>query len=249
MKPRNFFTLTGLTTVIAAAAISLPSAPANAQGTMPTMPKIIPESVRAVTAQTLGDITVRAIRDSIEAGRAMRLPVSAKGKFVVDLTHPDAPPHFISGDTTDQPALNQLILPMVVLDASAAVARDEDYQLTAADIRRWEKQHGRVPAESLFVLNTGDDGQQNGTPGLSADAAQFLVERNVAGIGFNLNRDHDITTMNHAAQQTLAAARKYQLENMAALDALPATGATAVIGVLPMRDGVRSRARVFAFLP
>ena len=44
-------------------------------------------------------------------------------------------------------------------------------------------------------------------------------------------------------------ANKYLIENMANLDALPPTGATVIIGVLPVQDGTQAQARVLALLP
>ncbi len=42
---------------------------------------------------------------------------------------------------------------------------------------------------------------------------------------------------------------RYQIENMANLDALPATGATVVVGVLPVKEGSQAQARIIALLP
>ncbi len=179
-------------------------------------------------------------------------------------THVDAPSHFIRGNKPiDQLALNQLILPIVVLDAQYAVAKNDDYELTPADIKNWEAKHGKVPANSLFVMNTGwhkrfDDPQKyinmDGDnvmrfPGFSAAAAKLLVARDVAGIGIDtLSLDHG-PSKTFAAHVVMLAANKYQVENMALLDALPTTGATAIIGVLPVRGGSQAQARIFALVP
>ena len=179
-------------------------------------------------------------------------------------THVDAPSHFIKGKKTiDQLALAQLILPMVVLNATEAVAKNNDYELTPAAIRAWEAQYGKVPAHSLFVMNTGwhkrfdepekyinmNGGEVMHFPGFSPEAAELLVARDVAGIGIDtLSLDHG-PSKTFAAHVVMLNANKYQVENLAALDALPATGATAVIGVLPVRDGSQAQARIFALLP
>jgi kynurenine formamidase len=42
---------------------------------------------------------------------------------------------------------------------------------------------------------------------------------------------------------------RYQIENLANLDALPATGATVVVGVLPVGDGSQAEARIIALPP
>lgn len=179
-------------------------------------------------------------------------------------THVDAPSHFIKGNKpVDRLALDRLILPMVVLDAQDAVSKNNDYELTPADIRGWEAKHGKVPAHSLFVMNTGwhkrfdtpekyrnlDDDNVMRFPGFSAEAAKLLVERGVAGIGIDtLSIDHG-PSKTFAAHVVMLGADKYQVENMASLDSLPATGATVIIGVLPVRGGSQAQARIFALLP
>lgn len=179
-------------------------------------------------------------------------------------THVDAPAHFIRGNRSiDQLPLDQLILPIVVIDAKAQVADNPDYQLTIADIEHWEAEHGRIPANSLVILNSGwhhrfdtpkrylnmDDNNVMHFPGYSPQAAVLLVKRNIAGIGIDtLSLDHGPSTT-FATHVVMLTANKYQIENLANLDALPATGATAVIGVLPVRGGSQAQARIFALLP
>ena len=179
-------------------------------------------------------------------------------------THVDAPSHFIKGNKAiDKLAINQLIVPLVLLDARKKTAANADYELTPSDIKKWEAKNGKVPANALFVMNTGwhkrfntpkkyinmDDNNVMHFPGFSAAAAEFLVERGVAGIGIDtLSLDYG-GSKTFAAHSVMLKANKYQVENLAALDALPATGATVVIGVLPVRDGSQAQARVFALLP
>lgn len=179
-------------------------------------------------------------------------------------THVDAPSHFIRGKKPiDRLALDQLIVPMVVFDARRAAAANSDYELRADDIKQWESQHGKVPANSLFIMHTGwhkrfnnpakyanmDGEQVMHFPGYAADAAELLVARDVAGIGidtFSIDRGASKT---FDAHHVMLKANKYQIENLAALDKLPATGATAVVGVLPVRGGSQAQARIFALLP
>lgn len=179
-------------------------------------------------------------------------------------THVDAPAHFIAGKKSiEQLAVEQLIVPMVVIDARTEVQREADYQLSVADLIAWEAEHGRIPAQSLVVMNSGwharfdtpqqyinmDETQVMHFPGYAADAARFLVKRQVAGIGIDtLSLDYGGSTT-FPTHGVMLAANKYQVENMANLDALPATGAIAVIGVLPVRAGSQAQARIFALLP
>lgn len=179
-------------------------------------------------------------------------------------THVDAPAHFIKGNLTiDQLTLEQLILPMVVIDIQAKTAQNPDYSLTQEDILHWEASHGLIPAKSLVVLNTGwhkkfanpdkyinqDADKVMHFPGFTSNAAALLVNRNVSGIGIDTLSIDPGASMHFEAHVVMLSANKLQIENMANLDALPAKGATATIGVLPIKDGSQAQARILALLP
>ena len=179
-------------------------------------------------------------------------------------THVDAPGHFIKGKRSiDRIPLRDLIVPAVVIDVSDKVARDPDYQLLPPDVRKWEAANGRVPSGALVILNTGwhkrfgsqaryankDDKGVMHFPGYGKQAAEMLVQRGVVGIGIDtLSLDHG-PSKSFDTHVVMLRANKYQIENLTNLDALPATGATVVIGVLNVRDGSQAQARVLALLP
>lgn len=179
-------------------------------------------------------------------------------------THVDAPSHFIQGNRSiDAIPLNQLVVPIVMINIQRKVDKNPDYQLTADDVTEWEQEHGRIPENSLVVLNTGWYKRFNAPeqyinqdsegvmhfPGFGSDAAELLVERDVAGIGIDtLSLDYGASE-DFASHVIMLKANKYQIENMANLNELPATGATAIIGVLPVRGGSQAQARIFALLP
>ncbi|MEX2523852.1 MAG: cyclase family protein [Gammaproteobacteria bacterium] len=86
-------------------------------------------------------------------------------------------------------------------------------------------------------------------PGFSEAAAQMLLERSIAGIGIDtLSIDRGAST-DFPVHKLMLGSGKFQIENLANLDALPPTGTTAIIGVLPVRDGTQAQARIFALLP
>ena len=180
-------------------------------------------------------------------------------------THVDSPSHFAAGEgkrTIDQLPLDQLIAPVVVINVQKKVKINADYQLTVEDITNWEEDNGKIKKGRLVVMNTGwylkfsdphayinqnDKGELH-FPGFSVAAAKLLLERDVAGIGIDtlsLDPGNDLSFPVH---NVMLAANKYQIENMNNLDALPATGAVVVIGVLPVRDGSQAQARIFALL-
>lgn len=179
-------------------------------------------------------------------------------------THVDAPVHFKAGaQSVAEIPLEALVVPMVVIDVQERVVNAPDFQLSASDIQAWEARYGEIPAGTFVVLNTGwhkkfgsaeayanrDDQAIMHFPGYGIDAAELLLKRNVVGIGIDtLSIDPGISKRFETHQKILAAG-KYMVENLANLDGLPATGATVVVGVLPVRDGTQAQARIFAMLP
>ena len=178
-------------------------------------------------------------------------------------THLDAPAHFWkSGTSVEALSLTSLVAPAVVIDVQEQVRANHDYQLSVSDIRSWEKNNGEIPRGSLVILNTGwhrrikslksymnmDESRTMHFPGYSAEASKLLVQRGVVGIGIDtMSLDHG-ASKDFGTHQVMLKANKYQLENLANLDALPATGATVVVGVIPVSEGTQAQARVLAFL-
>jgi len=180
-------------------------------------------------------------------------------------THVDSPSHFAAGKgmrTIDQLSVNQLIVPIVVINVQDKTATDDDYQLSIEDIQNWESKHGQIKKGRLVLMNTGwyrkfsdpkayvnqDEAGVLHFPGYSVAAAQLLLERGIAGIGIDtlsLDPGNDLSFPVH---NVILGANKFQIENMNNLDALPMTGAIAVIGVLPIREGSQAQARIFALI-
>lgn len=179
-------------------------------------------------------------------------------------THIDAPSHFIEGGrSVDAIPLSELIVPAVVIDVQDKVAGNDDYQLTRDDIEAWESEHGTIPEHSLVILNTGwhkrfdnpekyvnmDDQDVMHFPGYHPDSAELLIERGVAGVGIDtLSLDYG-GSKSFGFHANMLEADIYQIENLANLDAVPVTGATVMVGVLPVRGGTQAQARVVALLP
>lgn len=179
-------------------------------------------------------------------------------------THVDAPAHFVRGKKAiDELTLAELIAPAIVIDIRDKAGANPDYQVSAKDVEAWEAKHGKIPAGSLVILNTGwhkrfnepkkyinmDAGKVMHFPGFGPDSAKLLVERDVAGIGIDtLSLDFG-PSKDFKTHLIMLGANKYQIENLANLDELPPTGATVFVGVLPVRGGSQAQARVVAFLP
>lgn len=180
-------------------------------------------------------------------------------------THVDAPGHFVAGrPLLDALDAHDLIAPLVVIDVRERVAANPDYALDRETLDAWEREHGPVPDGAVVALLTGWDARwtdperyrnadEGGTlhfPGFGVEASTFLVEtRGVRAVAVDtLSTDPGIGT-SFAQHKSFLAHGAYQIENLRNLDALPPTGATIVVGVLPIRAGSGAPARVIAIIP
>jgi kynurenine formamidase len=173
----------------------------------------------------------------------------------------DAPAHFVAGGRfTPQLRMRELVLPIVVIDIAKRAARDPDTVVTADDLRRFERKHGRIPDGALVAMDSGwakkidDQAAYKGGPpgdyhfpGFGDSAIEFLLERrDAAGIGVDtLSLDNGPSTT-FSVHVNWLNADNYGLENLANLDKLPPHGATAIVGVIPWQDGSGGPARVLA---
>jgi kynurenine formamidase len=179
-------------------------------------------------------------------------------------THLDAPAHFPPGKTTvDQIPVKQLFGPAVVMEVRAESGKDADYQLSAARIEEWEKQHGRIPEGAIVLLRTGwasrwpdvqkyrnQDAQgKMHFPGFSAEAAKLLIGRKVSGLGCDtLSIDYGASS-DYAVHHLSLGAGLYHLENLADMSELPEMGAFLVVAPIKLEGGSGGPVRVFALLP
>jgi len=99
-------------------------------------------------------------------------------------THWGAPGHFNEGALlADQMDIADLFLPAVKIDVRRKVADNADYGVTIDDIKAWERRHGRIPDESMVVLQTGWESRW-GTPAFPNQA--FRVGRTAYGVQFHV---------------------------------------------------------------
>lgn len=180
-------------------------------------------------------------------------------------THCDPPAHFArQGRTSDQIGVEEMILPLVVLKLEDAVAENPDLSVSAEHVIAHEAEHGRVPpgcfvAASLgwgakwpdadAMANRDADGIAH-SPGWGVDALRLLVEeRGAVAIG------HDVTDTDPGAlvsrgevpaETYVLGADRWQLELMANLDQLPATGGLIVATWPKPEGGTGFPARAFA---
>jgi kynurenine formamidase len=173
-------------------------------------------------------------------------------------THVDPPAHFAEGGITmDKIPLKQMILPLIVLDATPYLAKDPNHAFSIADLRAWEKKHGRVPKGSFVALRTDmskdfdsnpERFKRSPFPAWAFETIKFLYEQR--GIVANGHESLDTDTTDKMESETwLLQKGHYQIEVMANLDKVPAKGALIVVTWPKVKDGLGFPARAFAILP
>ena len=173
-------------------------------------------------------------------------------------THVDPPAHFDEkGITMDAIPLKQMILPLIVLDATPYLARDPSHAFSLADLRAWERRHGRIPRGSFVALRTDmyKDWDTNPErfkrapfPAWSLETIKFLYEQR--GVTATGHESLDTDTSEKMESETYLLRRgHYQIEVMANLDKVPPRGALIVVTWPKVRGGLGFPARAFAILP
>jgi len=183
-------------------------------------------------------------------------------------THVDPPAHFHKGlETVDQIPLDQMILPLVVIDVHEQVRRNPDYVVTMEDVRGWERRHGAIPSGAFVALRTDwskrwpdDASMQNRDghgiahyPGWSLPVLRYLYERRHITASGHETTDTDpgvaVTRDDYSLERYVLGTNHYQIELLANLDQVPESGALVVASFPKPKDGSGFPARVFAILP
>lgn len=177
-------------------------------------------------------------------------------------THIDAPLHFSAGNTSvDEIPIEDLIVPLAVIDIAEKTAANPDSQLTVEDIKNWEAKNGRLPDKCCVAMysgwgkkvgsmesfrNVGADGKMH-FPGFSLEAVKFLMEqRSVNGIGVDtLSLDYGMSE-NFDVHYNWLPGNRWGIENLANLDKVPASGAQIIVGAPKVKGGTGGPSRVIA---
>lgn len=183
-------------------------------------------------------------------------------------THIDPPCHLVDGlRALDQITLEELILPLVVIDVHKEVQDNPDYMLQISDVVNWEAQYGELPSQAFVAMRTDwserwpdDAAVQNRDsagvthwPGWSMEVLRFLAEeRSVVAIGHEtIGTDGGIDTArgNYERQHYWQAQDRYQIELMANLHKLPPFGSILICAFPVAEKGSGFPARVIAVIP
>src|SRR5262245_20525952 len=207
------------------------------------------------TVDPATDIAYTYAKDGFEA-TAYRLSTDQFG------TQLDPPAHW----APEYPGIDELpatyaVRPLVVISIVPQVAQDPDYALQVADIRAFERRHGRIPRGSVVMVRS--DWSKKWTddpvkakelaadpvfPGVSLAALQFLhLERHILFHGHEpLDTD---TTPTLEGESWLMHNGFTQAEGVANLDGVPETGCLVGIGYPKFRGGLGGYARYIAICP
>jgi len=173
-------------------------------------------------------------------------------------THLDAPSHFVPGgwNVADIP-VEHLLAPACVLDVSQEM--HGDLLISPSHLERFEQVHGPIPEGAPFLAHTGwgqfwehpekyrnpDAQGKMHFPGFSKEAAAWLLERKIAGIGID-TLSPDGINCGFPVHELVLGAQKYILENVANLDKLPAMGSFAISLPSKVRSGTEAPVRLIA---
>ena len=187
-------------------------------------------------------------------------------------SHWGAPCHFHTNELcADQLDPSDLVRPAVVIDIRAKVRRNVDYQLTVADLNRWQARYGRMPRGAAVLAWTGCDrwwsAKQTGRsyyncgtgkaglhqPGFSLAAVRWLIDHHILGRQGALGIDTfgpDPGTDEEFRESSLVLHRhRLTLENLTGLGQLPRRGAWVIVGGPRNRNGSGSPATIFGLVP
>jgi kynurenine formamidase len=169
-------------------------------------------------------------------------------------THIDAPSHFYKeGKNIADFTLDELIVPCCVIDV--AKKRKADLVIECSDLKLYEESYGKIPKGSCVIGFTGwqdfwkepNKYRQLGHDGrlcfptFSQESAEFLLDRDVVGIGID-TFSPDPADTGYPVHHLLLGAGKYILENLCQLHLLPKKGG--YLFALPMKIGIGTEACV-----
>ncbi|HEV2557680.1 MAG TPA: cyclase family protein [Microvirga sp.] len=177
-------------------------------------------------------------------------------------THLDAPLHFSEdGQSVAEIPVENLVVPLAILDIREKAAANPDAQVTPDDIKAWTAKNGPIPDKACVAMLSGWDAHVTGPkfrnaddkkvmhfPGFHVEAAKMLLETTSAsGIAVDtLSLDFG-PSPDFATHYAWLPAGRWGLECAANLARLPASGAMLVVGAQKIRGATGGPCRVFAF--
>jgi kynurenine formamidase len=177
-------------------------------------------------------------------------------------THLDAPIHYADdGASADRLKVEDLVVPLVVVDIAAKAQDDPDATLTPDDLAAFEAVHGAIPPHSCVAMHSGWERFVTGPgfcnadpqgvmhfPGFHPEAAALLIERDVRGLAVDTLSLDPGPSRGFPTHCAWLPSGRWGLEAVANLAALPPTGATIVVGGPKIEGATGGPARVVALV-
>jgi kynurenine formamidase len=165
------------------------------------------------------------------------------------------------------PYPKEMLLPLVVIDVHGEAAKNPDYPLSLDRVKKWEKDHGQIPAGAFVAMRTEwsnrwpnaakmENKDANGVahyPGWSLPALKYLYEdRKITASGYETT-DTDpgfaASKDDYSLETYILSTNHYQIELLTNLDQAPEAGALVVVSFPKPKGGSGFPARVFAIVP
>lgn len=179
-------------------------------------------------------------------------------------THIDVPMHFGAdrADLSEIP-LDDLIAPLAVFDAREQAAATSNFSLMPEHIMEWEAEHGQLPDGGCLAIWSGFDpldflarmresGERPaiGMPGFSPEAIDWLLEnRSLKGIAVDaMTLDSGNYTPQYPGHNAWLTGTRWGIEMITNLEAVPAVGATLIVGAAPIAEATGFPVRLIAML-
>jgi kynurenine formamidase/glyoxylase-like metal-dependent hydrolase (beta-lactamase superfamily II) len=176
-------------------------------------------------------------------------------------TQIDAPNHFaLAGIALEALQVEDLLVPVIVIDISKKSFTNPDAELTVEDIKQWEASYGTIPNNACVMMYSGwetflyedkylgmDQHHTKHFPGISSSAIQFLVsQRTISGVGvdvISLDPGYDNEYKGH---KILLGAGKWAVEAVANLNTIPPRGAYLFVGAPKIKGATGGIVRLLA---
>jgi kynurenine formamidase len=174
----------------------------------------------------------------------------------------DPPAHWAPEQAAiDEVPASYAVRPLVVINIAAEAKQDPQYFVHVADIKAWERRHGRIPAGSVVFVRSDWSKQWTADP---VKAKALAASRDFTSVGLDalkfLHRKRDILFHGHEPLDTdttptlegefwLMHNGYAQAEGVANLDGVPAKGCLVSFGFPKFKGGVGGYARYVAICP
>ena len=164
-------------------------------------------------------------------------------------THMDAPFHFLEkGKTIDQISPNRLVTDAILIK----LRKTSNQSITKKDILNFESKNEKIPNNSTIVFSTGWSNNLKKkhyfekNPGLSIDAAKYLVAKNINLVGIDSPSIDLGTDSKFSVHHILSKNNILIVENLTNLEKIKTKNFRLVVLPLKLKNATGSPVRAIA---